>query len=89
MPLEESPDGLIVMEVEGLCIGDSVDPSNHGTGFVVFTRLDGTNTVHVQHFLHQLEKALLKFLDDVQMSEFDCVVNASDDAIPNSLCSVQ
>ena len=89
MPLEETPDGLIVMEVEGHCIGGSVYPSNCGTGFIMFTRSDSTNTVHVQCFLHQLEKAQLNFLDDVWMSEFDCVASASDDAIPNSLHSVQ
>ena len=71
MPSENTPDGLLVLEVEGLSIGGAVDPTNRGKGFVVFTRSDGTKWVHVKRFLHQQSQALIGFLDNVRASQFD------------------
>ena len=86
MPKDKTPDGVIVLEIEGLCFSGTVSPNNTSTGFLVFVRSDGTQAASVMRFKHQ-NKQIVKFVNEARQQIFSHVV-VDGQAVPTNMKAI-
>ena len=70
LPVDKSPDGILIVPVPGMCIGGTVDPNIQALGYLVFTRSDGSQAASVKRFLHQA-KTNEDFINTIRKSKFN------------------
>ena len=87
MPLQNTPDGVLILEIPKLSVGGMVDPDNGGVGFVVFIHSDGSNDASVNRFHHQTQITYNSFINSIRKTRFGFDAER-DGAIPNKLTAV-